>query len=567
MKKVYHIFSLFVLMAVSCTQQDMEEKKQVAIIASFPEMMESKVSMTEKEGDMELALAWEDTDRIKVIGESTEIFSVQKIDGKKATFAGNEVEGAVFDVVLSTCEDVLEKSYLIQEQRGVASTSHLEYDAYLKGVDNYTDVEFTPEWAQAHGGELLQSGCLLLYFKIPEGKPINTVTRVNLESTKSVFHAGNSGSDAKASKLTLNIRMGNVGTDGIVKAYMTTPMLETMIDEGTSLRLTIETDNGVFVKDFTPGKVSFMPGKRNVIKLNSKNWKPLKESRNVTLMTYNVGKFEKYIGDIGHYSYEETAQIMKHYGIDIVGLNETYTPRYGFLYDNQAEKVASAMGSGWTCYFAQAKADNLKYYGNSIVSSPEYAIRAGKTVELPCTANTSNPDGNYETRSLGVVEYDDFVFCVTHLDHNNKENRLQQIEVINDWIEENYGSYNKPVFLTGDMNTTPGAPEITTGFGAKWKVISVTRQADSKDYVVTYPGTGKCLDYIFILKNDKVEYMVNKTEVVTSCPGVDVNLVSDHLPVYVDITFVRSYPENEIMEEVQGSIDRLPNTSIYEEEF
>ena len=532
MKRLYGILYVFSLMAaVACSRNDAADVMNKTISAAFPDVLESKVFLSEKSDDTGLSLSWEQSDKLVVVGESVETYTLKTIDGKKATFTGKEVEGSVFDVVLSSCDNYEDRSYLSQRQTGVQSTDHLEYDACLKGVDTYSDVRFTQEWAAEHGGELLQSGCILLYLQLPVSA--SKVTRVKVEASSPTFYATNSESSLKSSSLVLDVDDGVVGVDRTVKAYMMTSMHESVIEAGTTLRITVETDMGIYCKDAVPGKVSLLPGKRNVLKLNSSNWKPLVEYGNFTFMTYNVGKFRKYVDKLGHDSYPEVASIIRYYGADIVGLNEIGVTSTS---NNQPERLLAEMGNGWKYYFAPAEGEN---YGNAVLASPSLKELNRTKVDMPCITE------GYQSRSLAVVEYEDFVFCVTHLDHHSRKERAPQIKKINDWVKASYGKPDKPVILVGDMNATPGSPEIKgnsdeiEGLGDCWQVISVT--GTKPDYVVTYPANSSCLDYIFLWKNDAVEYTVSKTEVVSFCPGLDVSLVSDHYPVYVDVTFRKTY--------------------------
>lgn len=535
----------------------------MTINAVFPSKFESKVTITEKKDDTGLELKWEETDQLLVTGESSETFVVTEISGNKASFTGKRVQGDKFDIVLTSQKSSDGWSYLSQNQVGTDVTDHLEYRACLKGVDSYSDVHFTREWAQEHGGELLQSGVLLLYFQLPEQlSKASTISQVKIESSSAVFYATDDASSPRSSCITMNIAEGQINKDKTVKAYLMTPMKEISIEDGTGLRLTAVTDRGTFFKDIALGNVSIMSGKRNVIKLNSRNWSPLAEHKDYTFMSYNVGKFQKYKTELGDYTYPQAATIMKYYGVDIVGLNEIeYTKILGSDLNNQPKKLAAEMGAGWEYRTACGGQED---YGNAVVASPELSLIEFSRVELPCEI-----DQEHETRSLGVLEYEDFIFCVTHLDHKTKACRPPQLKIINDWIKEKYGNSDKPIILTGDMNAIPGAdgtPNIV-GFGDYWKVVSVTEDA------VTYPTQPaegaelKCLDYVLIWKNDNVEYYVNKTEVASTCPGVDVAFVSDHYPVYVDMTFVKKYEVESIKNYAQSGIDRLPNETIYEENF
>lgn len=546
--KAFGLLGLFLsLLAVSCTQQEGGEGEYITITAAFPDKVESKVSVAEKDDDSGLTLSWEETDKIVVVGESVETFILSSIDGNKATFKGKKVQGDVFDVILSNSEDFERRSYLHQTQTGVTSTESLEYDACLKGVDSYVDVAFTEDWARSHGGELLQSGTLLVYFQLPV--PAENVTSVALQASVPVFNATNSESGHKSATIEMEIENGKVAKENTVKAYFMTSVFETEIKNGVSFRLTVATDKGTYCKDFTPGNVFIKPGKRNVIKLNSKNWQPLLEYKTYSFMTYNVGKFIKFEEELGRHSYQEVASVIKQYEADIVGLNEITL--WQVNNNKIKEEVAEKIGAGWKYYYYPAIDENVTS-GNGVVYSPNIRILSNTKIDL---------DGNQ--RTLGVVESDDFVFCVTHLDHNLETNRKEQISKINEWISSNYGSSEKPIILVGDMNAKPTATEIKSALASCWQTIS-----DTNTYTfVNSNGEKKCLDYIFLWKNDAVEYKVNKTEVIHTCPVVNVDLASDHYPVYAEIAFAKRYEVEELKEHIQTGLDRLSDTYIYEEKF
>lgn len=561
MKRTYDILVAFCLIAVSCSQNELQNDGYTTIQATFPDYIDSKVTIDEKYDDKGLSLSWQKSDKLVVVGESVETYTLASIDGKKATFTGKVVKGNMFDVILSDTDDYENRSYQLQQQTGVFSTSHLGYDACLKGVKSYTDVKFTQEWADENGGELLQSGCLLLYFQLPV--KASNVSQVKIEASSPIFFSTNSESSVMSASMVMNIEKGIVGAENTVKAYMMTSMHETVIPDGTTLRISVGTEKGIYCKDIVPGQVSILPGKRNVIKLNSKNWKPVMEYKNYTFMTYNVGKFEKFKDELGHYSYPEAASIINHYGVDIVGLNEIECTRVlNIDLNNQPKILAAEIGTGWNHHFFPAKDDD---YGNAVVSSPELKAISTSKIDLPCVTE------GYQTRALGIVEYEDFIFCVTHLDHHNRTNRAPQIVQINNWIQTNYGNSEKPIILVGDMNATPGSPEINgfsaefEGLGVYWNTISVI--GTKPNYVVTFPDHGSCLDYIFLWKNDAIDYTVNISEVVSAFSEFDVSLVSDHYPVYTDITFKKKYAVDDIKDQTQVGVDRFPDSSIYEENF
>lgn len=77
------------------------------------------------------------------------------------------------------------------------------------------------------------------------------------------------------------------------------------------------------------------------------------------------------------------------------------------------------------------------------------------------------------------------------------------------------------------MNARPES-ETMTLYQQKWKVISATQ--------TTFPANNpnRCLDYILAYRNN-AKYQVVQSQVVRLSGSVKLNLVSDHLPVFVDI--------------------------------
>lgn len=244
----------------------------------------------------------------------------------------------------------------------------------------------------------------------------------------------------------------------------------------------------------------------------------------VRFVSYNIGWFSKYKAELGRFSYPEVAAVLKEIGGDVIGLNESDNGNDRTNGDYQAKKLAEQLGTGWTYYFAYAA--NPKY-GNSIVASPEYKV----VKEYPRLAIPKVDAETSEIRSMGAVEYEDFVFCVTHLDHKSIEARKEGVEIITKWALENYGpdKTSKPVILLGDMNCIPA--EITiTNFKKNWTWVS----ANEKSFPC--PNPTKCIDFVFVLKNG-AKVTLGESHAVHSVNSTDITKASDHYPVYVDLTF------------------------------
>ena len=242
---------------------------KVTITATFPDEVDSKVAASD--GESSLELSWEDSDYITVVsGEKAEKYTLKSISGKKALFEGVPVEGSTFDVILSRGADYMTRSYTDQTQSAVASTDHLEYDAVLKGVTSYNSVEFNSDWAKENGGELLQSGCLLVYFKMPEDA--GKLKSVTLTAPSAIFYTTNSAEGEKTASLTLAMSDADMATDNVVRAHIMTSMQEASVPAETELTLTVVSNLGTWSKKFTPGEAVIKAGKRNVFTLNDKNW-------------------------------------------------------------------------------------------------------------------------------------------------------------------------------------------------------------------------------------------------------------------------------------------------------
>lgn len=242
---------------------------KVTITAAFPEEADSKVAASD--GETSLELSWEESDYLTVVsGGVAEKYILKSISGKEAQFVGVPVEGESFDVILSRGADYMTRSYVGQTQSTVASTDHLEYDAVLKGVTSYNSVKFNSDWAKENGGELLQSGCLLVYFKMPEDA--GKLKSVTLTAPSAIFYTTNSADGEKTASLTLALSDADMAADNVVRAHIMTSMQEASIPAETELTLTVVSNLGTWSKKFTPGESVVKAGKRNVFTLNAKNW-------------------------------------------------------------------------------------------------------------------------------------------------------------------------------------------------------------------------------------------------------------------------------------------------------
>lgn len=128
-----------------------------------------------------------------------------------------------------------------------------------------------------------------------------------------------------------------------------------------------------------------------------------------------------------------------------------------------------------------------------------------------------------EMRGMLLAEFKDFIFICTHLCVSSADNRSWSYDIINQYLSENYSRSKKPIFLAGDLNAT-SLPAVATD---NWQSISSTS--------VTYFPTSRRIDYILAYKGISAQSKVLQT-MVPAFAEIDLTQVSDHFPVFVDIS-------------------------------
>ncbi|MBP5483994.1 MAG: hypothetical protein J6X99_07045 [Bacteroidales bacterium] len=240
MKHMQILFACL-LAVVSCikeTAPDTQEtpgKEQVTIRVAMSQDTFTKVSFTDQDG--KLALAWQDTDCIRVIsGENSEVFTISKIiSDHEAEFTGNAVPGTSFDILFPgtyVSVEEAEDDTASPTQVGNGSTAHLGYRALLSDVDSYENIAFTKTWAEEHDGTLNQGAAIKMVLKLPEGVSTLKSAGIGLGGTNYTLQF--SGVDVSAS-------------GQILTAYMMLPWNDIDLADGSQIPLYVmDTDNEVY---------------------------------------------------------------------------------------------------------------------------------------------------------------------------------------------------------------------------------------------------------------------------------------------------------------------------------
>ena len=246
------------------------------------------------------------------------------------------------------------------------------------------------------------------------------------------------------------------------------------------------------------------------------------EKTTLRLVHYNVGAFSK----TAESSTEVIANMMYEIGADVVSCNEvdSCTVRTGKV-DQLAEmalKLTKEEGVKWAHHYTAAMPYDGGAYGVGFCYKEELGTVKKDGVALP------KLDGK-EPRALSVVELDKCIIATCHLDYKTAASQMGQIAVINEYMDSNYKDSQKPIFIFGDFNCFPDSEPIAEMLKT-WTLISHAAN--------TFPSHApdRCIDFIFMRpQGKKVE--VSKAVVPTEFETGNVATASDHLPVYVDVTF------------------------------
>ena len=280
MKKIACYFSataLIMSLSIACTketdqpQNNSTETPDVVVPEGTPVVMKvtipgdmTRVSVNQDtDPDGAILLAWEDTDVIRVINHddatvAQEFEICEGFTAHNASFAGTHFNADSYDILYGaeSVSDAQTEDYTEQVQTGNGSTAHIQYMACLTGVDTYSDVEFSSEWAEAHGGNFKENSILRVRVQLPD----------NVASVKSVTVTAG---EALSYTLTFE-NPADVSADHILVAYMELPWENIEIPTGTDIAVSVETANhDVYHRDDVPaGGSTLAMGKVNAVKIN-----------------------------------------------------------------------------------------------------------------------------------------------------------------------------------------------------------------------------------------------------------------------------------------------------------
>ena len=221
----------------------------------------------------------------------------------------------------------------------------------------------------------------------------------------------------------------------------------------------------------------------------------------IRIMSYNIRNCR---GMDNTVDYQRVADVITNTRPDVIALQEidSVTNR-----SNGVDVLShlAALTAMYPVYSASIPYDGGKY-GVGVLSKEKPV--SWKRIPLP---------GREEARSLLMVEFKDYVLCCTHFSLN-EDDRQASVSI----IDQEAKSFDKPVFLAGDINAVPSSP-VLKSFSENWITLSDTAK-------FTFPAdkANRTIDYILGYTPKGQTYSVWQTQVPKT-------LASDHLPLFADV--------------------------------
>ena len=229
---------------------------------------------------------------------------------------------------------------------------------------------------------------------------------------------------------------------------------------------------------------------------------PVQAQHTLRLMTYNI-KNANGMDDICNF--QRVANVINNASPDVVAIQEvdSMTRRSGqkYVLGEIAERTQM-----YACFAPAIEFEGGKY-GIGLL-----------TKQVPLRLQTIPLPGREEARTLILAEFEDYIYCCTHLSLT-EEDRMKSLEIVKSFT----ASYKKPLFLAGDMNAEPESDFIKE-LQKDFEILSNPKQS-------TYPAPDpkETIDYITALKSNANGFALISSQVL------DEPMASDHRPILVEL--------------------------------
>ena len=222
----------------------------------------------------------------------------------------------------------------------------------------------------------------------------------------------------------------------------------------------------------------------------------------IRILTYNI---RNCIGMDGKTDFDRVANVIKAINPHVVALQEV-------------DSVTLRMDGADVLRILAEKTGMYHVYGPAISFQGGKYGNAVLSLEKPIDSYYIPLPGRQERRSLLMVEFEDYILYCTHLNNRYPGDRHGSVKI----IDYEARDAEKPVFLAGDINDTPGTCTLEL-LSANWQQLS------GNEYTYRSDLPDRSIDFIFGVIHDDFSYRVLQKVVVNE------PVASDHLPVFVDV--------------------------------
>lgn len=220
------------------------------------------------------------------------------------------------------------------------------------------------------------------------------------------------------------------------------------------------------------------------------------------LMTYNI-KNANGMDDVCNF--QRIANVINNASPDVVAIQEvdSMTKRSGqkYVLGEIAERTQMH------AYFAPAIDFDGGKYGIGLL-----------TRQVPVRLQTIPLPGREEARALILAEFEDYIYCCTHMSLT-EEDRMKSLKIVKSFT----APYKKPLFLAGDMNAEPESDFIKE-LQKDFQILS-----NPKQHTYPAPEPKETIDYIATLKSNANGFALISAQVLNE------SMASDHRPILVKL--------------------------------
>ncbi|WP_303006610.1 endonuclease/exonuclease/phosphatase family protein [Bacteroides congonensis] len=229
---------------------------------------------------------------------------------------------------------------------------------------------------------------------------------------------------------------------------------------------------------------------------------PLQAQNTLKLMTYNIKNAN---GMDNVCDFQRVANVINNASPDVVAIQEvdSMTSRSGQKYVLGEIADRTQMHA----YFAPAINFDGGKYGIGLLTK-QVPIRL-QTIPLP---------GREEERALILAEFEDYIYCCTHMSLT-EEDRMESLKMVKSFT----APYKKPLFLAGDMNAEPESGFIKE-LQKNFQILS-----NPKQHTYPAPEPKETIDYIATLKSNANGFALISARVLNE------PMASDHRPILVEL--------------------------------